>query len=85
MTTQRLRDLVEQQIGERWSVWAEKHPNLAGAIDRTRLVQSTVEDLRRDPDFQRLMREADLDEAKLEAAWRLLQLARRCVTSALPV
>ncbi len=85
MTTHVLRSLINEKINGRWMVWAQKHPHLAEAIDRTRLVESAVELLRNDPDFIQAMRAADLDDAKLAAAARILDQADRVIRRALPL
>ncbi len=85
MKTQDLRSLISEKIDLRWSDWAEQHPNLAQAIDRTRLVESAVDLLREDPEFIRAMREADLDEAKLAFAARILDRADQFIRDALPI
>jgi hypothetical protein len=85
MTTRDLRSLVEEKIDGRWADWAQKHPNLAEAIDRTRLVESAVESLRNDPGFIQAMRAADLDDARLSAAARILDRADRVIRQTLPL
>lgn len=85
MTTQDLRSLISEKIRGRWSDWAKKHPNLAEAIDRTRLVESAVELLRNDPEFIQAMHAADLDDAKLAAAARILDHADRVIRQTLPL
>jgi len=83
MTIHNLRDLIDERIDSRWSQWSKKHPNLAGAIDRARLVESSVELLRNDPDYIEAMRSAGLDEAKLAAAVGILNKADQIVRRAL--
>jgi hypothetical protein len=81
MNTQDLRALIAERIDVRWSDFAMRHPHLADAIDRVRLVDSAVDLLRDDPEFISAMRGADLDEARLADATKLLgmldQLVRR--------
>lgn len=79
-----LRDLVSDQLDRHWIVWAEQHPHLAKAIDRTRLIESAVEQLRDDPEFSKAMRQAHLDEHRLAEAARILSLAERWVGQILP-
>ncbi|HEX7009112.1 MAG TPA: hypothetical protein VF184_03965 [Phycisphaeraceae bacterium] len=74
-----LRNWVESRLSQRWSQWAREHPNLAAAIDRAKLVELAVEQLRADAQFREAMRLADLDEAKLAAAAGLLEQAQRVV------
>ena len=84
MNTQELRTLVSDKIDARWPDWATRHPHLAGAIDRVRLVESTVDLLRDDPRFLAAMRSADLDEARLTDASKLLRLVDQHVRRLLP-
>jgi hypothetical protein len=83
MTTQNLRDLIDKRIDSQWSTWSKAHPNLAEAIDRTRLIESSVELLRDDPDYLEAMRLAGLDEVKLAAAAGILDRADRVIRRAL--
>lgn len=80
-----LRQRVERQLNLQWTEWSASHPNLAAAIDRTRLIETTVQRIRDDMAFREAMRNADLDEAKLAAAERLLAELDRAVRRALPV
>jgi hypothetical protein len=84
MITHDLRTLIIERINLRWSDWAGRHPNLARAIDRTLLVESTVDLLRDDPEFIQAMREANLDEAKLALAASILDRADQFILAALP-
>ena len=83
MTIHNLRDLIDEKIDSRWSQWSEKHPNLAEVIDRARLVESSVELLRNDPDYIEAMRSAGMDEAKLAAAAGILNKADQIIRRAL--
>jgi hypothetical protein len=78
-----LREVVEQRLGLRWEEWSREHPNRARAIDRTKLVDSAVSRIRHDPEFVAALREADLDEARLAAAARVLALVERLVSRAM--
>ncbi|MEX0654515.1 MAG: hypothetical protein WD534_04875 [Phycisphaeraceae bacterium] len=79
-----LRDVIEKQLNVQWTQWAQAHPNLAAAIDRTRLVESAVQQVRDDPTFQQAMRDAQLDEATLAAAARLIEQVEQAVRGVLP-
>ncbi len=79
MKTEQLRDLVADRLDKHWSDWAAAHPNLAEAIDRTRLIESAVGNLRDDPRFAEAMRQAAVDEAALQAAVRIVDAAERWV------
>ncbi|MCC7145147.1 MAG: hypothetical protein IT443_01740 [Phycisphaeraceae bacterium] len=85
MSTTPLRDLVSQRLNLRWAEWSAAHPHLAGVIDRTRLVEQTVEKLRDDPDFQLAMRQADVDEARLGSLLFLLEQADKWIGRLLPL
>jgi hypothetical protein len=76
---QALREVIEQRIEQQWPAWSKEHPNLARVIDRTRLVEVTVQRLRDEPAFIEAMRRADLDEQKLIEAGRVLAIAERVV------
>lgn len=78
-----LRDLVEQRLELHWPDFARRHPNLAAAIDRTRLIDTTARSLADDPDLRAALRQADLDEATLAAASRVFGLIERAVALAL--
>jgi hypothetical protein len=83
MTIRNLRDLIDEKIDGQWSQWSKAHPNLAEAIDRARLIESSVELLRNDPDYIEAMRSAGLDEAKLAAAASILNRADQIIRRAL--
>ncbi len=85
MTTHDLRSLISEKMNLRLSDWAERHPRLAQAIDSTRLVESTVDLLREDPEFIQAMRDADLDEAKLALAANILSHADQLIRDSLPL
>ena len=74
-----LRDVISDKVNARWNEWAAAHPNLARVVDRTRLVESTVVQLRNEPAFIEAMRQADLDEDKLVAAAKLLEQTDRLI------
>ena len=75
MKNQELRTLIGEKIEARWSDWAPRHPHLAEAIDRVRLIEYTVHRLCEDPEFVAAMHEADVDGAGLTKASRLLERA----------
>jgi len=85
MTIHNLRDLIDEKIDGRWSTWSKKHPNLAEAIDRARLIESAVDLVQNDPDYIEAMRSAGLDEAKLATASRILDRADHIIRRALPL
>ncbi|MEM9883141.1 MAG: hypothetical protein AAF800_09520 [Planctomycetota bacterium] len=80
-----LRELVAERLDRHWQAWAEDHPHLAAAIDRTRLIDAAVDRLRDDPDYRAAMRRADLDERRLAEAARVLSLAERGIARLLPL
>jgi len=84
MNTTTLRSLIDKQLDARWSEWAARHPHLAAAIDRVVLTDRAVELLREDPTFIEAMKQADLDEARLKDAARVLSLAEGLVKRLLP-
>ncbi|MBI1335825.1 MAG: hypothetical protein GC164_02555 [Phycisphaera sp.] len=80
---QPLRDLVAQRLNLQWDSFSREHPNLARAIDRVNLIDTTIDNLRRNPEYIKAMREADLDEAQLGAISRVLATIERAVAVAL--
>jgi hypothetical protein len=85
MASTSLRDLVANRIGRKWIDWSQVHPHLAEVIDQTRLVDATIQRLLHDPQFVQAMRQADIDEAKLEAASRLLERMDGLLDQMLPM
>lgn len=79
-----LRDVIAEQLDQQWSAWAHDHPHLAAAIDRTRLIDTATARLRDDPAFNEALRRANLDEARLAEAARVLDLAKHWVRDVLP-
>ena len=84
MTRTDLHALITEKLDMQWSDWSSRHPTLAQAIDRVRLVESVVGLLRNDPDFIEAMHEADMDEAGLVKASRLLGRADALIQDLLP-
>lgn len=84
MSNKSLRTLIESRLDARWDEWAKRHPHLAAAIDKVRLTDAAVESIRDDPDFVAAMQQADLDEAGLLKAARLLDHADGLVRRLLP-
>jgi len=81
---QALRDLVEQRVAEPWSQWAAKHPHLAAAIDRERLIEGAVQQIESDPEYRRALAAAEIDEQRLRDAARLFSLVERIAQPTLP-
>jgi len=79
-----LKDLVQQRVDGQWNEWAQRHPNLAAAIYRVELVQTTVSRLRDDPSYVQAMQEARLDENQLLAAKGVLDIVERLVGRTIP-
>ena len=84
MNNQDLRTLISERIDIHWSDFSTRHPHLADAIDRIRLVDSAVDLVRDDPQFVSAMHGADLDEARLADATKLLGLMDQLVQRLLP-
>jgi len=85
MSTQNLKDVVQKQLDQRWDAWAKAHPYLAAAIDRTQLVESTVQRLREDPQFIAAMQQAAVDEHTLAQATTVLDKAEQVIGKMLPM
>jgi len=74
-----LQELIEQRLDGRWNEFAEQHPNLAAAIDRVKLIETSVERLQDDPDYQAALAAAGRDEAALSAAGQVIDLVDRWI------
>ena len=81
--TRPLQQIVAERVDERWSEFSQTHPNLAGAIERARLIEAGVERLEQDPAFREAMEAAGRDEAVLAAAARLVSTADKWVVRTL--
>ena len=84
MTSRPLRDLVQSRLNVQWPRFARDHPHLAEAIDRTRLIESGLQRLERDAALREAMRRADVDEAALAAAVRVVERADTLLERLLP-
>lgn len=80
-----LRDIIEAVIEERWDEWAGKHPHLAEAIDRTRLISTAVDRLREDPEFISAIAHTQTDQSRLVAVARLIRLVEAVISRLLPI
>lgn len=83
MTRHELRELVEARLGRRWEEWAKTHPHLAAAIDRTKLIESTVSRLSEDAGFQDAVARAEADRLRLEATAGVVEFIERLVSRVL--
>jgi hypothetical protein len=79
-----LKDMIARRLDLRWSEFAEHHPQLAAAIERTQLVDLAVSDLSRDPDLRQALDAAAVDEATLRLAGQLFEAIDRWVGRAIP-
>ena len=82
--SQSLRDALHPRFEGRWSAFAQAHPHLAEAIDRIELEDAVTRRVRDDPAFRAAMREADLDEATLAAAAKVLERGGELLERLLP-
>ncbi|MBI1370314.1 MAG: hypothetical protein GC162_16895 [Planctomycetes bacterium] len=80
-----LRDLVEQRLETRWNEFTEEHPNLAAAIDRVHLIESSVEHLSEDPDYRAALDAATTDESMLNEAAAAIDIVDRWVARLLGI
>jgi hypothetical protein len=85
MNDQRLRDIIARRMDLHWPRFAEQHPNLAAAVERSMLIDSAVDSLADDPQFRAAMRRASVDDAVLDAAAKLLDLADRAIGRAMGI
>lgn len=79
MNLNELHELVEQRLDMRWNEFAEEHPHLAAAIDRVQLVETSVERLLDDPDYQRALSAAGRDQTVIGVAGPVIDLVDRWV------
>ena len=54
-----LKEEVRKALGAEWPAFAATHPKLAAALDETVLVDSAMQSLADDPEYQETMRTAD--------------------------
>jgi len=81
---QKRKDRIEQRLAAPWSRWAQDHPRLAEAIDRTSLVENTVARVRSDPNFQEAMAQSHGDVRALELGGRLSEQLDKLIDKTLP-
>ena len=72
--SQSLTRLIEQRMDVAWDEFAQQHPHLAAAIRQTQLTQITAQRLADDPQFQRAMEQAAIDEMDLQRAQKVMEL-----------
>lgn len=84
-TRQVLKDMIARRLDLRWSDFAEHHPQLAAAIERTRLIDLAVADLSRDAALRRALDSAAVDEATLRLAGQLSEAIDHWVGRAIPL
>ena len=72
MTEGRLSELVAARLQLNWERFRSEHPGLAGAMERTDLVEAVVSELRDDPAYREAMAMGELDERSLVAAAQVL-------------
>jgi len=68
-----LRELVRMRLDLQWAAFADRHPHLARAIERTALIEQVVDRLADDPDFTQAMEQAATDRRTLTAAGRAIE------------
>jgi hypothetical protein len=78
-----LKDIVAAQLEIHWTQFQQEHPHLAAAIERTRLIESTVARITDDPQYKHAMRLAAQDEGMQETVEKLKDLADRWLRAAL--
>ncbi|MBI1373902.1 MAG: hypothetical protein GC159_14360 [Phycisphaera sp.] len=78
-TITELRDLVSRRLDQRWEAFAAEHPNLAAAIQRVQLVDSTVSLLIDDPDYQAALEAAARDRVVLHLGGQLGAIVDRLI------
>ena len=66
--TTTVRDQVSQAVGMEWPAFEARHPNLAGLIDQTAVVDRATAHLADDPEYRRALDEATALGMTTEAA-----------------
>ncbi|QNN23030.1 hypothetical protein HED60_12375 [Planctomycetales bacterium ZRK34] len=79
MNVNELHELVEQRLDMRWNEFTEEHPQLAAAIDRVQLIETSVERLLDDPDYHQAVQSAGRDQAMIGVAGPVIDLVDRWV------
>jgi hypothetical protein len=79
MSSESLRDLVAARVATNWDQFAERHPALAASVERVQFIDATVRHIADDPEYQRAMELAGMDEAVLGATSRVVPLVERWV------
>ncbi len=75
--TRLLREVVAARLDENWAQFERMHPHLAAAIERTRLIESTVHRIAADPAYGQAVEAAAKDEAAAELLGKLSAIADR--------
>jgi hypothetical protein len=58
MSTTMMKQHVSEAVGMEWPAFEARHPNLAGLLDQTAVVDRAVAQLADDPEYRRAMDEA---------------------------
>lgn len=78
-----MRRLVEAEVDRQWLAFAARHPRLADAIDRTRLIEAVADRLRDDPAVNEVLAALRLDSSRLGRVTRVRRLVEAAVRSVL--
>jgi hypothetical protein len=70
-TTISVKDQVTQAVNMEWPAFEARHPNLAGLIDQTAVVERATAQLADDPEYRKAMDEAAAAGIGAEAATHL--------------
>jgi hypothetical protein len=71
MSSTIVRQQVSQAVGMEWPAFEARHPNLAGLLDQTAVVDRAVSQLADDPEYRRALAEATAVGMGAEAAVHL--------------
>lgn len=83
MTDQRVRELVEQAVSDRYGAWAGRHPSLASVIDRMTVVEQAAQSIRATPAYAEAVAQYHQAGGEQELLGRLLGLAETVVATIL--
>ena len=72
-----LRQVVADRLDIHWTQFEREHPHLAAAIERVRLIDSTVNRIADDPAYAQAMAGAAQDEGAMDVMESLSAIADR--------
>lgn len=80
-----LNELVRARLDVQWAAFAEHHPHLAKAVERTTLIEQVVDRLADDERFVAAMGQAAADRRTLDAAGDVVEIVDALVRRVLGI